>query len=138
MSEITIHPGRAPRDAEEMLREALAKNSDYEPQDILDMVAADQATFVTFECDGEEAGMAVVQEVKTPAGTWLHLAHVWVAEASRMRGIYTAYITWLKEYARTHGYRGVTLNVYATEPYWTPILERLDLRPRTVTYEWRA
>jgi len=138
MSEIKIYPGRKPADAEEMLRDALLRNSDYEPQDILEMVAADQATFVTFECDGVEAGMAVVQEVKTPAGTWLHDAHVWVVEASRMRGIYSSYITWLKEYARTRGYRGVTLNVYAAEPYWTPILQGLGLKPRTVTYEWRS
>ena len=118
---------------------ALSKNSDYRPGDIEAMVSDRNATVVDFrDDDGAFCGFSLIQDVRTPAGTWLHDAHVWVMEEHRGNGIYDEYLAFLKGLALSGGYLGVTMNTYADEPFWEQILAPRGFTPRVVTHEWRA
>lgn len=123
----------------ECLPLALAKNTDYRSGDVEVMVRDGNATVVEFFGDGDTfCGFSLIQDVKTPAGVWLHDAHVWVLKEHRRHGIYGEYLAFLKGLAVSGGYLGVTMNTYADEPFWSQILEPKGFHPRVVTHEWRA
>lgn len=82
------------------------------------------------------AGFGLIQKHDTPAGSWLHDAHVWVFPESRRNGLYSGYIAFLKEWAVREGWLGVKCVVRAEEDeaIWRETLVPLGGRARTVEY----
>jgi len=56
-------------------------------------------------------------------GGWLHVTHLWVAEAVRGAGQGTRLLQWAEHYARSHGAVGATLDTFSFQA--GPFYEKL-------------
>lgn len=121
---------------EKHLAEVLAKNTEFSPDDIHNLVDEGVLTLVGISRHGAPAGFGLVQLHGTPAGRWLHDAHVWIFPEHRRQGLYSAYIAYLKRWAAREGWLGVKCLVHADEDeeIWQKTLPALGGQRRTVEY----
>lgn len=94
--------------------------------------------FWVAELDGEVAGHAYClhKEVKScPGQTVLYLEDFCIDETHRGQHIGTQLFTFVKDYAATHGYTRLELNVYADNTSAVRFYESMGLRPQKLGME---